>query len=83
MNIEIYYLLAIYINKMFLCCCTNCVIKTILSFIFYFLEDVSLVEFRYLVFTCMSGESYNKRLRSLLLSLCDGFRALFNNTLMC
>ena len=30
------------------------------------LEDVPLVEFTYLVFACMSGESYRRRLRSLL-----------------
>ena len=30
----------------------------------------------YLVFTRMPGESYRKRLRSLLLCLCDVFRAL-------
>ena len=31
-----------------------------------FLEDVSLVEFMYLVFTRMPGGSYSRRLRSLL-----------------
>ena len=36
-------------------------------------EDVPLVEFMYLVFTRMPGESYRKRLRSLLLYLCDVF----------
>ena len=32
-------------------------------------EAVPLVEFMYLVFTSMPGESYRRRLRSLLLSL--------------
>ena len=36
-------------------------------------EDVPLVEFMYLVFTRMLGESYRRRLRSLLLYLCDVF----------
>ena len=39
-------------------------------------EDVLLVEFVYLVFICMPGESYRRRLGSLLLHLCDVFRAL-------
>ena len=34
------------------------------------------VEFMYLVFTCMPGESYRRQLRSLLLYLCDVFPAL-------
>ena len=33
-------------------------------------EDVPVVEFMYLVFTGMPGESYGRRLRSLLLCLC-------------
>ena len=33
-------------------------------------EDVPVVEFMHLVFTCMSGESYLRRLRCLLLYLC-------------
>ena len=37
--------------------------------------DVPLVEFVYLVFTCMPGESYRRRLRSLLLDLGYVFRA--------
>ena len=37
------------------------------------------VEFMYLVFTCMPGESYRRRLRSLLLYLCDVFRAIINS----
>ena len=39
-------------------------------------EKVPLVEFMYLVFTRMPGESYRRRLRSLLLYLCYVFRAL-------
>ena len=42
-------------------------------------EDVPLVEFMYLVFTRMPGESYLRRLRSLLSCLCDVFRALINS----
>ena len=42
-------------------------------------EDVPLVEFMYLVFTRMPGESYRRRLRSLLLCLCDVFRTLINS----
>jgi len=37
------------------------------------LEYVPLVEFMYLVFTCMPGESYHRQLRSLLLYLCYVF----------
>ena len=36
---------------------------------------VRVVEFIHLVFTRMPGESYHKRLRSLLLCLCDILRA--------
>ena len=35
-------------------------------------EDVALVEFMYLVRTCMPGESYRRQLKSLLY-LCDVF----------
>ena len=42
-------------------------------------EGVPLVEFMYLVFTRMPGESYRRRLWSLLLCLCDVFRALINS----
>ena len=38
-----------------------------------------MVEFTYLVFVRMSGESYRRRLRSLLLCLCDIFRALMSS----
>ena len=40
------------------------------------LEDVSLVEFMYLVFTHMPGKSYGKQFRSLLLYSCDIFQVL-------
>ena len=43
------------------------------------LGELPLVEFMYLVFTRMPGESYRRRLRSLLLCLCDVFRALINS----
>ena len=39
-------------------------------------EDVPLVEFMYLVFTCMPGESYCTGLKSLLLYLCYIFQVL-------
>ena len=42
-------------------------------------EDVLLVEFMYLVFTCMPGESYCRWLMSLMLCLCDVFWALVNS----
>ena len=42
-------------------------------------EDVALVEFMYLVFTGMPGESYRRWLRSLLLYLCYVFPALINS----
>ena len=42
-------------------------------------EDVPLVEFMYLVFTRMPGESYRRRLRSSLLYLCYVFLALINS----
>ena len=45
----------------------------------YVSEDVPLVVFMYLVFTRISGESYRRRLSSLLLHLCDVFRALINS----
>ena len=44
-----------------------------------FLEDLPLVEFMYLVFIRMPGESYRKRLKSLLLHLRYVFRALINS----
>ena len=42
-------------------------------------EDLPLVEFVCLVFTRMPVESYRARLGSLLLCLCDDFRALINS----
>ena len=39
--------------------------------------------FMYLVFTRMLGESYRRRLRSLLVYLCDVFRALINSLARC
>ena len=42
-------------------------------------EDVPLVKFVYLVFTRMPGESYRRRLGSLLLYLRYVFRALINS----
>ena len=42
-------------------------------------EDVPLVEFIYLVFTHMPGESYCRQRGSLLLYLCYVFRALINS----
>ena len=42
-------------------------------------EDVPLVGFMYLVFTCMPGESYCRQLKSLLLYLCYVFQALINS----
>ena len=38
-----------------------------------------LVEFMYLVFTCMPGKSYHRQLGSLLLSLCYRFQVLINS----
>ena len=43
-----------------------------------FTEDVPLAEFMSLVFTRMPGESYRRRLRSLLLYLYYVFRTLIN-----
>ena len=42
-----------------------------------------MVEFMYLAFTCMPGESYCRRLGSLLLCLFDAFRALINCWCVC
>ena len=47
--------------------------------ILLFLEDILLAEFMYLLFTHMPGNSYRRRLRSLLLYLCYAFRALINS----
>ena len=45
----------------------------------YKIEDVPLVEFMYLAFTCVPGDSYRKRHRSLLSCFCDVIRALINS----
>ena len=50
--------------------------KTVCSQALY--GHVPLVEFIYLVFTCMPGERYHRRLRSLLLSLCYVFWVQIN-----
>ena len=44
-----------------------------------FFGDVPLLEFMYLVFARMPGESYRRRLRSLLLCWCDVLRAIINS----
>ena len=45
----------------------------------FLFEDVPLVEFTYLIFTRMPGESYHRRLRSLLLYLCYVFWVQINS----
>ena len=47
--------------------------------VFHIIEDVPLVEFMYLVLIRMPGESYCRRLKSLLLCSCVVFRALINS----
>ena len=42
-------------------------------------DEVPLVELMYVVITRMPGESYRRRLGSLLIRLCDVFRALINS----
>lgn len=42
-------------------------------------EDVPLVEFKFLVFTHMPGESYYRQPRSLLLCVGDIFQVLINS----
>ena len=60
------------------CCCY------FLDFVvFVAVEGVPLVEFMYLVFTRIPGESYRRWLRSLLLCVCDVFRALINSLVYC
>ena len=54
---------------------TSTTTKTELPTVTLKFEDVPLVEFMYLVFTCMPGESCHRRLRSLLLYLCYVFWA--------
>ena len=50
---------------------------------YVYTEDVPVVEFMYLSFTRMPGESYLRRFRSLLLYLCYVFRALINSLVCC
>ena len=50
-----------------------------LSVLFFLFEEVPLVEFMYLAFTRMPGESYRRWLRSLLLYFCYIFRTLINS----
>ena len=57
------------------CACNGVYILLCHSGVF-FSEDVPLVEFMYLVFTRMPGESYRRRVGTLFLCLCDVFRAL-------
>ena len=72
-------------------CQRLCTITKIYPFFNYFFKeeeeeaerDVSLVEFMYLVFTRIPGKSYRSRFRSLLLHLCDVFRALVNSLVCC
>ena len=48
-------------------------------FLYLTFEGVPVVEHMYFVFTRVSSESYRRRLGSLLLCLCDIFRALINS----
>ena len=60
----------------------TCQVRVTVGDSFFFLNswvDVLLVEFMYLVFTHMPGESYCRRLRSLLLCLCGVFQTLINS----
>ena len=45
----------------------------------YAFEDVLLVEFMYVIFAHMPGESYHRQLRSLLLYFCWVFGVLVNS----
>ena len=56
----------------------NCKVRKLHQRYIFSVKNVSLVEFMYKVFTRMPGESYRRRLRSLLLCLCYVFRALIN-----
>ena len=44
-----------------------------------FSSDIPLVEFMYLVFTRMPGETYRRRPGSLMLHLCDVIQALITS----
>ena len=54
-------------------------VKPVVSLLPHKSEDAPLVEFMYLVFTRMPGESYRRRLRYFLLCLCDVFRAMITS----
>ena len=68
------------------CCCFNLIAVAVDSVdsrtVIQFSEDVLLVEFMYLVFTRMPGESYRRGLGFLLLCFCDVFRALINSIVL-
>ena len=67
------------------CCCFCCCCLFVCLFVvvwggccfiglfLFFGDDVPLVEFLYLVFTRMPGESYRRLLKSFLLCLCNVF----------
>ena len=59
--------------------CVRILLGSYLKKKFFKVEDVPLVEFMYLVFKCMPGESYRRQLWSLLLYLCYVFWALINS----
>ena len=62
-----------------LLCCANWQSSNLFILLYIYicitLEDIPLVEFIYTVFTRMPGKNYRRWLRSLLLSLCNVFRA--------
>ena len=53
--------------------------NTVLVLLCNMFKDVPLVESIHLVFTRLPGESYGRRLRSLLLCLCYVLRALITS----
>ena len=64
------------------CVCVRACVRAcvcVCVYVYVGVDDVPLVEFMYLVFTRMPGESYRRRLRSSLLYLCYVFRALINS----
>ena len=70
--------LVLYVKYLVFClvCQLPCLVCQVPCVVF---GDVPLVEFLYLVSTRMPGESYRRRLRSLLLYLCYVFPALINS----
>ena len=54
-----------------------CAKSSLIFFFFFKFEDVLLVEFMYLVFTRILGETRQRQLGSLC--LCDSFRVLINS----